>query len=58
MTDQNDMPAELGPIAGELMKLAVELRELADTPLLEPGDVANDDAPLKKADAKNGNCPP
>jgi len=45
MTDQDNKPAELGPIARELMKLANELRELAETPLFKPDDVANDDAP-------------
>ncbi|MEB2846773.1 hypothetical protein GAO09_10675 [Rhizobiales bacterium RZME27] len=45
MTDQDNKLAELGPIARELMKLADELRELADTPLFKAEDVANDDAP-------------
>ncbi|MDP9840114.1 fumarate hydratase class II [Neorhizobium huautlense] len=45
MTDQDNQPAELGPIACELMKLANELRELGDTPLFKSDDVANDDAP-------------
>lgn len=43
MTDQNNMPAELGPIARELLKLADELRELAEKPVFELKDVANDD---------------
>lgn len=45
MTNQDNTPAELGPIARELMKLANELRELAETPLFTPEDVANDDQP-------------
>lgn len=45
MTDQDNKPAELGPIARELMKLAEELRVLAETPLFAPEDVANDDLP-------------
>lgn len=51
MTDQDNKPAKLGPIALELMKLAAELRELAETPLFAPEDVANDDHPqeLNKA---------
>lgn len=43
MTDQDNKPAELGPIARELMKLADELREFAEAPLFAPEDVANDD---------------
>lgn len=43
MDDQDNKTAELGPIARELIKLAEELRELADTPLFTPEDVANDD---------------
>lgn len=48
MTDQDNKPAELGPIARELMKLADELRALAETPLFAPEDIANDDRPAPK----------
>lgn len=50
MTDQDNQPAELGPIARELMKLAEELRVLAETPIFLPDDVANDDRPATKND--------
>lgn len=55
MTDQDNKSAELGPIARELMKLAEELRVLAETPLFAPGDVANDDlpSPERVVDAAN-----
>ncbi|MDP9838664.1 hypothetical protein J2T09_003436 [Neorhizobium huautlense] len=47
MTDQDNKLAEQGLIARVLMKLADELRELAEAPLFAPEDVANDDrAPL------------
>ncbi len=45
MKDQDNKTAELGPIARELMKLADELRALAETPLFAPADIANDDRP-------------
>ncbi len=55
MDDQDNKPAELGPIARELMKLAEDLRVLAETPLFAPEDVANDDLPSPKrvVDAAN-----
>lgn len=46
MHDQDNEPETLGPIAQELMKLAAELHDLADKPLFEVGEVANDDEPL------------
>ena len=46
MSDQDNNPAELGPVARELMRLAEELRVLAETPLFAPEDIANDDNPL------------
>jgi hypothetical protein len=45
MIDQDNKLVELGPIALELMKLSEDLRVFAETPLFEPHNVANDDAP-------------
>ncbi|MEB2848215.1 hypothetical protein GAO09_08440 [Rhizobiales bacterium RZME27] len=46
MHDQDNEAGALGPIAQELMKLAAELHDLADKPLFEFEEVANDDQPL------------
>ncbi|MGF9566976.1 hypothetical protein AAIH70_26080 [Neorhizobium sp. BT27B] len=46
MHDQDNQPGTLGPIAQELMKLAAELHDLADKPLFEIEEVANDDQPF------------
>lgn len=45
MIDKDNKLVELGPIAFELMKLSEDLRVFAETPLFEPHNVANDDAP-------------